>query len=290
MVAIDLTGKHALVTGVADDVGFGWHIAKALKAAGAKVYLASHPRTVAMVERILKRATSLEGRLLPYGTPGEFLPDAIWPCDVEFDTEEDILPERRLVKGYDGDVSIAGCMKRVKETAGGLDIVIHSVAFSPEIQNGHLDTSRKAYLQAMSISSYSLVALVRAAMPLMEGRHGAVVGLSYLGGERVMPFYGGGMAAAKAALQQDARVAAFFAGQQGHRVNIVSAGPYASRAASSIGAIDAAVQHVAEHSPLKQPITAQDVADTTLFLCSPLSRAITGEVIHVDMGYHAMAV
>ncbi len=290
MVAIDLTGKHALVTGVADDVGFGWHIAKALKAAGAKVYLGSHPRVVSIVEKFLKRPASAMGRILPYGVPGEFQPDAIIPCDVEFDTEEDIVPERRVVKGYEGDVSIAGCFKKLKELTPQLDIVIHAVAFSPEISHSHMDTSRKAYLQAMSISSYSLVALTRAALPMMEGRAGSVVGLSYIAAERVVPFYGGGMAAAKAALELDARQIAFFAGGSGHRVNIISAGPYASRAAKSIGDIDTAINHVAERSPLKRPITAQDVADTTLFLCSPLSSAITGEVIHVDAGYHAMAI
>ena len=290
MVAIDLTGKHALVTGVADDVGFGWHIAKSLKAAGAKVYLGSHPRVVSIVEKFLKRAGSAMGRVLPYGVPGEFAPDAIIPCDVEFDTEEDILPERRVVKGYEGDVSIAGCFKKLKELTPNLDIVIHSVAFSPEIANSHMDTSRKAYLPAMSISSYSLVAMTRAALPMMEGRQGSVVGLSYIAAERVVPFYGGGMATAKAALEGDARQAAFFAGGSGHRVNLISAGPDASRAAKSIGDIDTAVQHVADRSPLKRAITAQDVADTALFLCSPLASAITGEVIHVDAGYHAMAI
>ena len=98
MVGIDLTGKHALVTGVADDVGFGWHIAKSLKAAGCKVYLGSHPRVVGIVEKLLRRAGNAPGRVLPYGVPGEFAPDAILHCDVEFDTDEDIPPERKLGK------------------------------------------------------------------------------------------------------------------------------------------------------------------------------------------------
>jgi enoyl-[acyl-carrier protein] reductase I len=290
MVSINLSGKHALVTGVADDVGFGWHIAKALKAAGATVHLGSHPRVVSIVEKLLKRAGNAAGRVMPYGVEGEFAPDSIIPCDVEFDTEADIPAERRAVKGYDGDVSIAGCFKTLKERVPHLDIVIHSVAFSSEIANTHMDTSRAAYLQAMSISSYSLVALTKAAMPMMEGRNGSVVGLSYIAAERVVPYYGGGMATAKAALEGDARQVAFFAGSAGHRVNIISAGPYASRAARSIGDISTAVDHVTQKSPLRRAISAQDVADTTLFLCSPLASAITGEVIHVDAGYHIMAV
>jgi enoyl-[acyl-carrier protein] reductase I len=290
MVRMDLAGKNALVTGVADDVGFGWHIAKALKAAGARVYLASHPRVVSIVEKLIKRPASAPGRLLPYGVEGEFAPDAIIPCDVEFDTAEDIPHDRRETKGYDGDISIKGCMDKMKELAGGIDVIIHSVAFSSEVSMSHMETSRRAYLQALSISSYSLIGMVRAALPLMEGRSAAVVGLSYLGGERVIPYYGGGMSAAKAALELDARQLAYFVGDQGHRVNIISAGPYASRAARSIGDVGTMIAHVAEKSPLRRPISAQDVADTALFLCSPFSSAITGEVIHVDAGYNIMGV
>ncbi|MEW5854634.1 MAG: SDR family oxidoreductase [Myxococcota bacterium] len=290
MVSINLSGKHALVTGVADDGGFGWAIAKSLKAAGAKVYLGCHPRVVGIVEKLLRRAGSAAGRVLPYGVEGEFQPDAIIPCDVEFDTNEDIPADRREVKGYDGDVSIAGCMNALKEKAGGLDIIIHAVAFSPEIAASHLETSRKAYLAALSISSYSLVALARAALPLMEGREGSVVGLSYIGGERVVPYYGGGMSSAKAALEHDARQVAYFVGDKGHRVNIISAGPFPSRAARSIGDIGTMIQHVSEKSPLRRPISAEQVADATLFLCSPLAAGITGEVIHVDSGYHVMGV
>ena len=290
MVSINLQGKHALVTGVADDVGFGWHMAKALKAAGATVHLGCHPRVMSIVEKFLKRTASAPGRVLPYGAEGEFQPDSMIACDVEFDTNADIPDARRAIKGYAGDVSIAGCMAALKEKVPGLDVIIHAVAFSSEVAQTHMDTSRAAYLQAMSISSYSLVALTRAALPLMEGRNAAVVGMSYIGGERVVPYYGGGMSSAKAALESDCRQMAYFAGQFGHRVNIISAGPYASRAARSIGDIGTAIAHVAEKSPLRRPITGQEVADTALFLCSDLSTAITGEVIHVDAGYHVMAI
>lgn len=290
-VPIDLSGKTALVTGVADDVGFGWHIAKALQAAGADVILASHPRVVSIVERFLTRDKSAESRKLPFGAPGEFKPKALLGCDVGYDTDADVPDEVRAQKGYgDVDVSIDGCMKRVRELSPHVDIVIHSVAFSPEIQNPHIDVSRQAYLTAMSISSYSLVALTRAALPLMKGREGVVVGLSYLASERVVPFYGGGMATAKAALECDARFLSWFVGEEGHRVNLVSAGPYASRAARSIGDMATMVTETASRSPLRRAIEADDVANATLFLCSDLARNVTGTCLFVDAGYHAMGM
>lgn len=292
MIQIDLGGRNAFVTGVADDGGFAWAIAKSLKAAGAKVYLASHPRVVPIVERVLRRSLNAESRRLPYGVEGEFQPDAIFGCDVEFDSKDDIAAEQRQMKAYaDADVSIAGAFAKYHEVSQGapLDIVIHSVAFSPEIQKSHLETSRKAYLTAQSISAYSLVALTRAALPYMEGREGSVVGLTYLAAERVVPDYGGGMASAKAALECDARVLSHFAGAKGHRVNLISAGPFPSRAAKSIGDIDKMITLAAEKSPLHRPITGQEVADATLFLCSPLASGITGSVVYVDCGFHVMA-
>lgn len=291
MVGIDLSGKNAFVTGVADDGGFGWAIAKALKAAGAKVWLASHPRVTGLVGLILRRTGSAASRALPYGVEGEFQPDGIIGCDVAYDTLEDMPEEVRKSKGYtDGDVSIRGAFEKYRELSGGapLDIVIHSVAFSPEIQKTHLETSRAAYLQAMSISAYSLVGMTRAALPLMEGRQGSIIGLSYLASQRFVPGYGGGMSSAKAALETDARAMAFYAGEHGHRVNIVSPGPFPSRAAKSIGDIKSIVDQVKDKSPLKRSITAQDVADTVLYLCSPMASAITGATLYVDCGYNAM--
>jgi enoyl-[acyl-carrier protein] reductase I len=290
LIPIQLEGKNALVTGVADDVGFAWHIAKALYAAGATVYLASHPRVISIVERFLTKDKYVESRALPYGVEGSFEAAALIPCDVEYDVLGDIPEERRQQKGYDGDVSIQGAMKQFAElSGGGLDVIIHSVAFSPEIDRSHLETSRKAYLLAQSISAYSLVALTRAGLPAMKGRNASVVGLTYLASERVNPGYGGGMASAKASLECDARALSYFAGEYGVRVNLVSAGPYASRAARSIGDIGAMIDKAAGISPLRRPITAQEVADATLFLCSPLASGITGEVVHVDAGFHAMS-
>lgn len=292
MMKLDLTGKNAFVTGVADDGGFGWAIAKSLQAAGANVYLASHPRVLGIVKRILERDKNAESRKLPYGVEGELAPSALIGCDVEFDTAEDIPAERREVKGYrEEDVSIGGAFAKYAELSGNapLDILIHAVAFSPEIQKSHLETSRAAYLLAHSVSSYSLIAMTRAALPYMADRDASVVGLSYLAANRVTPGYGGGMAAAKASLECDSRTLAWFVGDKGVRVNLISAGPFPSRAARSIGDMDEMVSATAAQSPLRRPISAEDVADATLFLCSDLSRNITGEVLYVDAGFHAMS-
>jgi enoyl-[acyl-carrier protein] reductase I len=206
------------------------------------------------------------------------------------DVDEKTRTDRRYQKH--GDYSIAGMMDTVGKEFGGVDILIHSVAFSPEITKRMVETSRKAYLTALSISSYSLTALLRAAQPLMENRPdgAAALGLTYLGGDRVVPHYGGGMATAKAALQIDAKQLASNLGSKNIRVNLISAGPYASRAASAIGDIDQMIAYAAERSPLPRGIKPEEVANAAVFLCSPLASAITGEVLYVDCGYNVMGV
>ena len=178
------------------------------------------------------------------------------------------------------------------EHFGAIDVLIHSIAFSPEIKNKAMDTSRSAYLTALSISAYSLTALLRAAAAVMENRprRAAAVGLTYLGGDRVVPHYGGGMSTAKAALQIDAKQLASNLGPKKIRVNLISAGPYASRAARAIGDIDKMIQYAAERSPLQRGIEAEEVANAAVFLCSPLASAITGEVLYVDCGYNVMGL
>jgi enoyl-[acyl-carrier protein] reductase I len=153
-----------------------------------------------------------------------------------------------------------------------------------------LETSRKGYLSAVSASAYSMVSMVQRFGAVMRPR-GAFISLTYMASERVIPGYGGGMSSAKAALESDTRTLAFEAGRAwGHRVNVISAGPYASRAASAIGFIDKMIEYTTKNTPLPEPITAEDVGSTAAFLCSPLAAGITGATIYVDKGYAAMGV
>lgn len=297
MIPIDLSGKVALVTGVGDNQSFAWFISKALQAAGARLVFAVHPRMIRIVEGFLTgdAPDDLASRALPYGA-GSLTVEKLLPCDVSYDTLADV-PEatrgdrryKRVEEQY-GDYSIEGLMKAVQSSHGGIDILLHSIAFSPEIKNLALNTSRAAYLTALSISAYSLTALVRAGLPLMENRPdgASVVSLTYLGGDRVVPHYGGGMSTAKASLQIDTKQLAHNVGSKKIRVNTISAGPYASRAAHSIGDIDKMIAYAAERSPLPRGIKPEEVADATVFLCSPLASAITAHVLYVDCGYNAM--
>jgi enoyl-[acyl-carrier protein] reductase I len=293
MIPLNLSGKLALVTGVGDNVGFAWYIAKALQAAGARLVFAVHPRLVDIVENILEREPDAESRVLPFGA-GNLKVDKVIACDVSFDTMDDVdektRNDRRFAKR--GDYSIQGMMNTLGKEYKAIDIVVHSVAFSPEIKNKAIDTSRKAYLTALSISSYSLTALLRAALPFMENRpEGAsAIGLTYLGGDRVVPHYGGGMSTAKAALQIDAKQLASNLGPKNIRVNLISAGPYGSRAARSIGDIQHMIDYAAQRSPLPRGIEPEEVANAAAFLCSPLASAITGHVLYVDCGYNVMGL
>lgn len=293
MIPIDLSGKLALVAGVGDDRGFAWHIAKALNAAGARLVFATHPRLCNVVTNILERDLDKESRMLPFGR-GEMKVERVIPCDVEHDSMADVDEKKREDKRFSkhGDYSIQGLASAIGKDFGGVDVLVHSIAFSPEIKNAAIDTSRKAYLQALSISSYSLTAMLRAMRPYMENRPGgaSALALSYIGGERVVPHYGGGMSTAKAALEIDAKQLASNLGPKNIRVNIISAGPYASRAASAIGDIDEMVRHAASCSPLPRGISPDEVGNTAAFMCSPLASAITGHVLFVDCGYNVMGV
>jgi enoyl-[acyl-carrier protein] reductase I len=298
MIPLDLGGKVALVTGVGNDLSFAWFIAKALQAAGARIVLACHPRMMNMVSTVLAsdRADDIAARKLPF-VAGDFKPEAEFACDVAYDTMADVPPEvsqdRRWVKIAEryGDYSIEGLVKNLAPYPH-IDVLIHSIAFSAEIKNKAIDTSRKGYLGALGISAYSLTALVRALLPKMTDRPdgAAVLGLTYLGGERVVPHYGGGMSTAKAALEIDAKQLAHNVGPQKVRVNLISAGPYASLAAKGIGDIEQMKAYAAQRSPLPRPIAAEEVANAAVFLCSPLASGITGEVLFVDCGYNVMGV
>jgi enoyl-[acyl-carrier protein] reductase I len=292
MLAIDLAGKRALVAGVSDDAGFGFAIAKALAEAGASICLGSWPPALGIFTKLLERGKMEESMRLSTGKKLEF--ERIYPLDAAFDTLADAPPEIRENKRYKemGDFSIEGMTQRLRSDFGdgSVDVVVHSLANAPEVKSPLVDTSRQGYLSAISVSAYSNISLVRQLAPLMpEG--GSFLSLTYMAGERVIPGYGGGMSSAKAALEADTRTLAFEAGRRwGVRVNAISAGPWASRAASAIGFIDMMIQYTSKNSPLPRPIEAADVGSAAAFLCSPLARAITGSVVYVDNGYHAMGM
>ena len=292
MLAIDLTGKRALVAGVSDDGGFGFAIAKTLAEAGASVCLGSWPPALGIFTKLLERGKMEESMRLAGGRKLEF--ERIYPLDAAFDVLADAPPEVRDNKRYKevGDFSIQGMTDRIRADfgEGALDIVVHSLANGPEVKSPLVDTSRQGYLSAISVSAYSNISLVRHLSPLMRP-NGAFLSLTYMAGVRVIPGYGGGMSSAKAALEADTRTLAFEAGRRwGVRVNAISAGPWASRAATAIGFIDTMIKYTASNSPLPRPIDATDVGSTAAFLCSPLARAITGSVVYVDNGYHAMGM
>jgi enoyl-[acyl-carrier protein] reductase I len=191
-----------------------------------------------------------------------------------------------------GDFTIDGLAARLAEDFGErpLDIVVHSLANGPEVKKPLTETSRAGYLAAVGVSAYSNVSLVRHLAPLMRPG-GAFLSLTYLAGERVIPGYGGGMSSAKAALEADTRTLAFEAGRRwGVRINAISAGPWASRAATAIGFIDTMIRYTAANSPLPRPIDAADVGHAAAFLSSPLASAITGSIVYVDNGFHAMGM
>src|SRR5260370_26052196 len=152
MIPLDLSGQLALVTGVGDNVGFAWYIAKALQAAGARLVFACHPRLMGIVENILERDADADTRVLPFGA-GNLKVDKVLACDVSFDTMDDVDEKTRTDKRYQkhGDYSILGMTQAVGKQFGGIDILVHSIAFSPEIKNQAIDTSRKAYLTALSV-------------------------------------------------------------------------------------------------------------------------------------------
>ncbi len=292
MLNIDLRGKRALVAGVADDQGFGFAIAKALAEAGASVCVATWPPALNIFKNLLDRGKLDESLQMHDGSRLAF--ERIYPLDAAFDKLEDAPAEIRENKRYrdTGDFSIDGMAQQLTADFGEqpLDILVHSLANGPEVKKQLLDTSRAGYLTALSISSYSLVAMMARLGPMIR-RGGSVLSLSYLASERVIPGYGGGMSSAKAALESDTRTLAFEAGRRfGLRVNTISAGPLASRAASAIGIVETLVGYYEVNAPLPEVLSATEVALVAAFLSSPLSSGITGSTVYVDKGYNAMGM
>jgi enoyl-[acyl-carrier protein] reductase I len=292
MLPIDLSGKRALVAGVADDGGFGFAIAKAFAEAGASVCVATWPPALNIFLNLLERGKLDESRTLRDGSKFSF--EKIYPLDAVFDRLEDAPEELRTSKRYKevGDFSIGGLAARLVAEFGErpLDIVFHSLANGPEVKKPLLEVSRAGYLAASSASAYSMVSMVQQLGPLLRPG-GSFCSLTYMASERVIPGYGGGMSSAKAALESDTRTLAFEAGRAfGARVNTISAGPYASRAASAIGIIDRMVQYCKLNTPLPEELSATEVGHTAAFLASPLASGITGSTVYVDKGYHAMGM
>jgi enoyl-[acyl-carrier protein] reductase I len=290
VLKIDLTGRRAFVIGVADDGGFGFAIAKALAEAGASVCVGTWPPAMGIFEKLLERGKLDASRKMSDGRLLEF--ERVYPIDAAYDTLEDAPAAVRESKRYAsrGDFSIAGAGDRLVADFGDkpLDIVVHSLANGPEVHKPLIETSRAGYLAAVGVSAYSLVSMVQRWGPLMRPG-GSMVSLTYLASERVIPGYGGGMHAAKAALESDTRVLAFEAGRKyGIRINTISAGPYASRAASVTGIIDEVVAYYERNAPLQQKLDTVEVANVAAFLSSPLASGITGTLLYVDKGYHAM--
>jgi len=292
MLPIDLAGKRALVLGVADDAGFGFAIAKAMAEAGASVSVGTWPPALNIFLNLIERGKLDESRKLRDGSKLNF--EKIYPLDAAYDTLADAPPDIATNKRYKdvGDFTIAGLVERITGDFGSqpLDIVVHSLANAPEVKKPLLDTSRSGYLTALSVSAYSLVAVVNRLGPLMRPG-GSFLSLTYMASERVIPGYGGGMSSAKAALESDTRVLAYEAGRKfGVRVNTISAGPLASRAASAIGIIERMVEYCAANTPLPEALDAKEVGHVAAFLASPLGSGITGTTVYVDKGYHVMGM
>ncbi len=290
MLPIDLRGKRAFVAGVADDRGYGWAIVRALARAGASICVGTWPPTLKIFTKSLER-----GKLnqeLPDGGRIEF--ERIFPFDAMFDTPDDVPDDVRQDKRY---VDLSGYT--IQEVAdamrtdfgeGCIDVLVHSLANGPEVHKPLVDTSRSGYLTALSASAYSMVSMVQRFGPLMRPG-GGVVSLSYLAAERAVPGYGGGMSSAKAALESDTRTLAYEAGRRwGIRVNTISAGPLASRAAKAIGTVDRMLKYYSTNSALEGVQTPDDVGNAAAFLCSPLGAGIAGTTLYVDNGYHALGM
>lgn len=292
MLGIDLSGKRALVAGVADDGGFGFAIAKALAEAGASVCVGTWPPALGIFRTLLERGKLDASLALPDGSKLAF--EKVYPLDADFDVDADLPAELRDNRRYrdQGDVSVQGLADRLRADFGepALDIVVHSLANGPEVKKPLLETSRKGYLAAVGVSAYSFSSMVARLGPLLRPG-GSFLALTYMASERVIPGYGGGMSSAKAALESDTRTLAYEAGRKwGHRVNVLSAGPWASRAASAIGFIETMIEYCTANSPIPEPISAREVGATAAFLASPLASGITGTTIYVDKGYHSMGM
>jgi enoyl-[acyl-carrier protein] reductase I len=252
-----LENKFGIIFGVANKRSIAWASAQALSEAGGRLAFAYQGER--LKENVESLTKEMQGAL-------------IVPCDVT-------QPEE-----------VTAAFKRVGEEFGRLDFLIHSIAYAPkeDLEGQFVDTSRDGFLTALEVSAYSLASLAHAALPLMtEG--GSIVSMTYYGAEKVVPNYNV-MGVAKAALEASTRYLAADLGKRNIRVNTISAGPLNTLSARGVSNMSLMLKHHAERAPLGRNVEAREVGNTALFLCSPLSSAITGEVIHVDCGYNIMAM
>ncbi|MBF2025473.1 MAG: enoyl-ACP reductase FabI [Oscillatoriales cyanobacterium C42_A2020_001] len=257
---LDLTGKNALVTGIANNRSIAWGIAQQLHKAGANIGITYLPDEKGKME---KKVAELVEPL----NPSIFV-----PCNVQDDDQ------------------IQAAFDSVQDKWGRIDILIHCLAFAnkDDLSGSFAETSRSGFATALDISTYSLVKLCGVAKPLMsEG--GSIVTLTYLGGVRVIPNYNV-MGIAKAGLEMSVRYLASELGPSNIRVNAISAGPIRTLASSAVGGILDMIHHVEEVAPLRRTVTQTEVGNTAAFLCSDLSSGITGQVIYVDAGYEIMGM
>src|SRR2546422_3914728 len=253
-----LDGKKALIFGIANHRSIGWAIAQSLAAEGAQLAFSYQ-------ERMEKYVRDLAAKI-----PGT----EVMECDVQSDEQLDSAFARA------GEIF-----------HGELDILIHSVAYAPprEMENPFYETSREGFHTALDISAYSLIPMAKRAMPMMQARGGGrILTLNYIASERVVPKYNV-MAVAQAALECSVRFLAYEMGEHNIRVNAISAGPLNTLAARGVSGITQFRQQMTVVAPLRRNIEQSEVGDAALFLCSPLARAITGDILYVDAGYHAMS-
>jgi enoyl-[acyl-carrier protein] reductase I len=253
-----LEGKTGLIMGVANKRSIAWGIANAASKAGARLILTYQNDRLG--ENVRDLAPQLNNPLL-------------LPCDVS------------------NDEQIQALSGRIGEEIGHLDFLVHALAYAPReaLDGMYADTKRDDFRVALDVSAYSLVAVSRAVLPLMKGRQGSIVTLTYLGSERVVQNYNV-MGVAKAALEASVRYLANDLGPHGVRVNAISPGPIKTLASSAVGGISNMIKLHTERAPLRKAVDTDEVGDAVLFLLSPLSRGISGEVIYVDGGYHILGV
>jgi enoyl-[acyl-carrier protein] reductase I len=255
----DLSGKHGLVLGVANKRSIAWAIAQAAAAAGARLAL-TYP-SARLEENVRELGATLENPVL-------------LPCDVTSDEQ------------------LAALASSLDQEFGGLDFIVHGAAFAPaaELSNRFVQTSRDGFRTALDVSAYSLIALTAACLPLIEKRGGgSIVTLTHIGSDRVFPNYNV-MGVAKAALESAVRYLAADLGPQNIRVNGVSAGPIKTLASAGIPGLSTMLQAQRERAPLRRGMELGEIADAAVFLLSSASRAITGEILMVDGGYHVVGI